>query len=214
MKQRSFNQIDKLLIGINAAMDTVFSENKKSARPFPAQTSDNDNLSQVEKAQSARYMRVNHVGEVCAQALYQSQAITARNPDTRIKMQQAAAEEIDHLAWCSQRIEELGGRKSLLNPLWYSGSFAIGSLAGIAGDKWNLGFVAETEQQVVDHLQDHLGKLPENDIRSREVVSQMQIDESSHAQQAIDAGGAELPVMIKKAMSLASRFMTRTAHWI
>ena len=171
-------------------------------------------MPEAEKRQSARYMRVNHVGEICAQALYQSQALTARNPAVRENMQDAADEEIDHLAWCERRIEELGGRKSILNPLWYTGSFAIGVIAGVAGDKWNLGFVAETENQVVKHLDSHLGKLSKSDLRSREVVHQMKEDEARHEQQAKQAGAAELPAPAKGLMKCASAIMTRTAHWI
>ena len=159
-------------------------------------------------------MRVNHVGEICAQALYHSQALTARDPRIRERMQRAAAEENDHLAWCEQRIRELGARQSLLNPLWRIGAFTIGTTAGLAGDKWNLGFVAETERQVVAHLEDHLGKLPENDTRSREVVAQMKEDEHRHAQAAITAGAAELPPPVKGLMRLASKVMTSTAHWV
>ena len=159
-------------------------------------------------------MRINHVGEICAQALYQSQALTSRSPEIRKKMKQASEEEIDHLAWCEQRLGELGGRKSYLNPIWYAGSFAIGTAAGLAGDKWNLGFVAETEKQVVEHLDGHLGKLPKSDVRSREVVSQMKEDEAKHAEEAVDAGAAELPPPVRSLMKIASGIMTRTAYWI
>ena len=159
-------------------------------------------------------MRVNHVGEICAQALYQSQALTAKDPSLRAKMQSAADEEVDHLAWCEQRLEELGSRKSILNPVWYAGSFAIGAAAGIAGDKWNLGFVAETERQVVEHLESHLTVLPEQDRRSREVVEQMKQDEAEHARMAVGAGAAALPAPVKSLMKLASRVMTRTAYWL
>lgn len=188
----------------------------RTKRPFPASTEvvEDTELSEQEKRESAGYMRVNHVGEICAQALYQSQALTASDPNLRAKMQSAAAEEVDHLAWCEQRLEELGSRKSVLNPLWYAGSFAIGATAGIAGDKWNLGFVAETERQVVEHLESHLAVLPEQDHRSREVVEQMKHDESEHAKMAVDAGAAMLPAPVKSLMKLASRVMTRTAYWL
>ncbi len=160
--QRQFSPADELIIGLSKVLETLFVK-PKASREFPADHVDGDDLSDQDRTQSSRYMRVNHVGEICAQALYQSQAFTARDEATRESMRQAAAEEVDHLAWCEQRIEELGGRKSLLNPLWYVGSFAIGTLAGIAGDKWNLGFVAETERQVADHLEGHLGMFPKND---------------------------------------------------
>ena len=159
-------------------------------------------------------MRINHVGEVCAQALYHSQAVTARDHTTRRQMEEAAREEVDHLAWCEQRLDELGSRKSYLNPVWYAGSFAIGALAGIAGDRWNLGFVAETERQVVEHLEGHLGKLPSRDFRSQDVVAAMKADEARHADHAVAAGAAELPPAVRSAMRGVSRIMTGTAHWV
>jgi ubiquinone biosynthesis monooxygenase Coq7 len=159
-------------------------------------------------------MRINHSGEVAAQALYQGQALTARLPGVRDKMERAAEEENDHLVWCERRINELGSHKSYLNPFWYAGSFAIGALAGAAGDKWSLGFVAETERQVVRHLDEHLSRLPEHDQRSRAVLEQMKEDEGHHATVALEAGGAELPEPVKKLMSLTSRVMTRTAYWV
>lgn len=212
---RQFSPIDRLIIGIGDAIQTLCAP-ARTKRLFPASTEvvEDAELSEQEKRESAGYMRVNHVGEICAQALYQSQALTASDPDLRAKMQSAAAEEVDHLAWCEQRLEELGSRKSVLNPLWYAGSFAIGAAAGVAGDKWNLGFVAETERQVVEHLESHLAVLPEQDHRSREVVEQMKQDESEHAEMAVDAGAAMLPAPVKSLMKLASRVMTRTAYWL
>jgi len=164
-KKRGFSPIDRMIIGFGETLNTLFAA-PRASRPLPTNSADVE-LSTEERKKSAAYMRVNHVGEVCAQALYQSQALTASEPSVREQMRQAANEEVDHLAWCEQRLDELGARKSLLNPLWYSGAFAIGTIAGIAGDKWNLGFVAETEKQVVDHLESHLSSLPENDTRSR-----------------------------------------------
>jgi ubiquinone biosynthesis monooxygenase Coq7 len=155
-------------------------------------------------------MRVNHVGEICAQALYQGQALTARNADTRQALEQAAREEQDHLAWCAERIRELGGRPSLLNPLWYAGSFAIGALAGAVGDRWSLGFLAETERQVEEHLAGHLDQL--HDGRTRAVVAAMQDDEARHRASALDLGGEELPEPVKRAMRLASKVMTSVAY--
>ena len=212
---RQFSQIDRLIISIGDALETLCAP-ARTERPFPAATdiSADTDLSAREKQESAGYMRVNHVGEVCAQALYQSQALTATDPELKARMQSAADEEVDHLAWCEQRLEELGSRKSVLNPLWYAGSFAIGTVAGLAGDKWNLGFVAETENQVVDHLESHLTVLPENDQRSRELVEQMKKDESAHAKMATDAGAADLPLPVKSLMKFASRIMTRTAYWL
>ena len=211
--QRQYTPTDELIGGISRALETLFAK-PTAKRNFPSSESADGELSDADRLQSSRYMRVNHVGEICAQALYNSQALTARDAATRDSMRQAAQEEVDHLAWCEQRIEELGGRKSLLNPLWYAGSFAIGTLAGIAGDRWNLGFVAETERQVVDHLEGHLGKLPEDDRRSREVVAQMKTDEQHHGEQAVAAGAAELPPPIKRLMKCASGVMTRTAYWV
>jgi len=159
-------------------------------------------------------MRIDHTGEVCAQALYQGQSLTARLPEVRKKMERAAAEENDHLDWCERRIEELGGRTSLLNPLWYAGSFAIGALAGLAGDKWSLGFVAETEQQVGEHLDEHLEQVPPQDAKSRAILEQMKQDELQHANQALAGGGVPLPAPVKLAMRLSSKVMTRTVYWL
>ena len=157
-------------------------------------------------------MRVNHAGEVCAQALYQGQALTARRKETRDQMKQASDEENDHLAWCRQRLKELGGHTSLLNPLWYTGSFAIGAVSGLIGDKWSLGFLAETEHQVVNHLERHLQKLPPDDSKSRLILEQMKLDEAQHETSAHNAGAADLPEPVKKLMELASIVMTTTAY--
>lgn len=159
-------------------------------------------------------MRINHTGEVCAQALYQGQALTARMPETRKRLERSAREENDHLVWCSARLDELSDRKSLLNPLFFAGSFAIGAAAGLAGDRWSLGFVVETERQVEDHLDDHLGQVPARDERTRAILEQMKADEVCHAQVAKAAGGAELPAPIRTAMRLASRVMTRSVYWV
>ena len=159
-------------------------------------------------------MRINHAGEVAAQGLYEGQSLTARLPEVREKMERAAMEENDHLAWCESRINELGSHKSLLNPLWYGGSLAIGAIAGLAGDKWSLGFVTETERQVVHHLDSHLAQLNENDQKSRAILEQMKEDEGQHATTALHAGGAELPQPIKKLMSLTSKVMTKAAYRI
>ncbi len=171
---------------------------------------DNDGL----KQRSASLMRVNHVGEVCAQALYQGQALTSRSHKIRNKMQHAADEEIDHLDWCFRRIEELDSHTSYLNPVWYLGSFLIGIGAGIAGDKWSLGFLAETEKQVVEHLESHLGLLPEEDVVSRAVVEQMAEDEAKHKDMAIESGAAELPKPIIRLMKLSAKVMTSVSEKI
>ncbi|HBV21602.1 MAG TPA: demethoxyubiquinone hydroxylase family protein [Nitrosomonas sp.] len=205
--------IDKLIIGFDGALRTLLTP-AHTARPVPGSDLPETDLTVPEKDLSAALMRINHVGEVCAQALYQGQSLTARNDMVQQTLVQAAREETEHLAWTERRIAELGGRKSLLNPIWYGGSFAIGMLAGVMGDKWNLGFLAETEKQVGEHLFGHLQRLPQNDEKSRAIVSQMQIDEASHATMALSHGGAELPLSVKFAMKLSSKVMTQTAYWI
>lgn len=213
MKTRNLSALDNLLIGLDQALRTVCAP-AQSQRPAPEVHDDDTALSASQREAAARLMRVNHAGEVAAQALYRGHAVSARTGALRGHMQRAAEEETDHLAWCEQRLEELGSRTSLLNPLWYAGSFAIGALAGLAGDKWSLGFVAETEQQVVRHLEDHLTRLPAEDAQSRAILEQMRKDEAQHATVAIEAGGAELPEMVKRAMALTSAVMTRSAYWL
>ena len=188
-----------------------------SSRPNPADAvvdATQVALTDAERRGSGALMRVNHVGEVCAQALYQAQALTARTPELRRQMAQAAREETDHLAWTQSRLDELGDRPSLLNPLWYAGSFAIGLAAGAMGDRMSLAFVVETENQVEQHLAGHLDRLPINDSRSRAVVEQMKVDEAKHAQWANDAGARRLPLPLKAMMKVAARVMTTTAHRI
>jgi 3-demethoxyubiquinol 3-hydroxylase len=206
-------QIDKLIHTFDSGLRTVFT-NAQAARPRPDATLDEPALDDASKAHAAALMRVNHVGEVCAQALYSGQALTSKNPQIVSALKHAAAEETDHLAWCEGRISELGGRKSLLNPVWYAGSFALGALAGALGDKWNLGFLAETEHQVAAHLQNHLNQLDESDIKTRTIVEQMQQDEAAHALEANQLGASELPAPVKAGMKLASRIMTSTAYYI
>ncbi|QUP52769.1 2-polyprenyl-3-methyl-6-methoxy-1,4-benzoquinone monooxygenase [Ralstonia syzygii] len=191
----------------------------RASRPNPADAivahaDDGGKLSDVERRHAAGLMRVNHVGEVCAQALYQGQALFARAPAIRAQLDEAAREEEDHLAWCAQRLQELNDRPSLLNPLWYAGAFAIGALAGRLGDKISLGFVAETERQVEHHLDGHLDRLPEQDARSRAIVAQMRDDEVRHGDNARAAGGIDLPTPVREAMRIASRIMTTTAYRI
>ncbi|MCY4050769.1 MAG: 2-polyprenyl-3-methyl-6-methoxy-1,4-benzoquinone monooxygenase [Gammaproteobacteria bacterium] len=210
---RKLSSLDRILTEASRALFTIYGKPTET-RPYPATSNNPESFSNNDRRRSAAYMRVNHTGEVCAQALYQSQAMTARQSLNQAYMQHSANEEIDHLAWCEQRMNELGGRKSLLNPLWYAGSFVIGAVAGLIGDKWNLGFVAETENQVVEHLESHLTHLPETDLRSREVIEQMKADEAQHASQAVRAGAATLPTPIKFLMKIGSRIMTRTAYRI
>ena len=203
--------LDQLIIGFDKALRTVFAP-ARSVRPVPGDNLPEATLSDEERRHVAALMRINHCGEICAQALYQGQAVMSRDPVVRRELEQASNEETEHLAWTEQRIAELGGRKSLLNPLWYGGSFALGMLAGRLGDRWNLGFLAETERQVEDHLSGHLAQLPADDLRSREIVAQMKVDEARHAQTAVGLGAHELPAPAKQLMKLASRVMTVTAY--
>jgi len=171
-------------------------------------------MDEAERKKAAALMRVNHSGEICAQALYQGQALTARDPAVQQKLEHAAQEETEHLAWTAKRVHELGGHLSLLNPFWYTGSLAIGAVAGLIGDKWNLGFLAVTERQVGEHLQSHLDRLPPQDEKSRAIVVQMYADEIGHAEMASSLGGAELPQPVQLAMKLNSKVMTNTAYWV
>ena len=214
MGARTYSFLDTVLISIDNGIRTVYGRPPVTERQNPAANCAETDLSTHDKRHAARLMRVNHAGEVAAQALYEGQALTARLPDVRDKMERAALEENDHLEWCAQRTRQLGDHTSLLNPLWYAGSLAIGALAGLAGDKWSLGFVAETEHQVVRHLEQHLQELPAQDQKSRQILEQMKLDEAHHATTALEAGAAELPAAVKKLMALTSRIMTRTAYWI
>lgn len=203
-------RIDDLIIAFDKGLRTVFAP-ARSVRATPGGELPDADMDVAQRALAAALMRVNHTGEVCAQALYQGQALTARDSAARAALEQAALEETEHLAWTEGRITELGGRKSLLNPLFYAGSFAIGAAAGALGDRWNLGFLAETERQVVRHLEGHLGRLPETDRKSRAIVEQMRDDEARHATSALQHGGAELPAPVKAAMQASSKVMTGTA---
>ena len=204
--------LDRLLGSMDAALRTL-SGQARASRPVP-QIPDATPLTPDERALSGALMRVNHVGEVCAQALYQAQALTARSPALRHQMTAAAREELDHLAWTEQRLRELDARPSLLNPLWYGGAFALGLLAGRAGDRWSLGFVVETERQVEEHLAGHLERLPAGDLASREIVARMQEEEARHGRDAQEAGAAALPAPLRWAMRGAAKVMTRTAHHV
>lgn len=205
--------IDGFIVEFDKGLRTLLAK-APTARPYPDAQLDEAPLSDAEKKHAAALMRINHTGEICAQALYQGQALTAQDPVVQEKLKQAAWEETEHLAWTSKRVDELGSHLSFLNPMWYTGSLALGAVAGLMGDKWNLGFLAETERQVGAHLQSHLDSLPEQDLKSRAVVKQMYVDEVSHADMAIELGGAELPLPVKLAMRGMSKVMTNTVYWV
>lgn len=213
MTTRHYSRLDQCLINFDQGLRTVFGRPIEQ-RACPTTDIPDPQLSPSERKHSIGLMRVNHAGEVSAQALYQAQALTARSSTTHTSMKQAATEENDHLAWCKDRLDELGGHTSYLSPLWYLGSFAIGTIAGLAGDKWSLGFLAETEKQVVRHLETHLEKLPLADHKSRKIVTQMKEDEAEHATMAVKTGGAKLPRPLRKIMKLLSGVMTKTAYRI
>lgn len=203
-------RMDDLIIGFDRGLRTLFAP-ARSTRATPGENLADGDMDAAQRALAASLMRVNHSGEICAQALYQGQALTARDSRARAALEAAAQEETEHLAWTEKRIAELGGRKSLLNPLWYAGSFAIGAAAGALGDKWNLGFLAETERQVEQHLEGHLARLPDTDQKSRAIVEQMRADEARHASTARQHGGAELPAPVKVVMQASSKLMTETS---
>jgi len=205
--------LDRLIVEFDKGLRTLFSQ-AHSARPHPDASMPDIPLEDAERKHAAGLMRINHSGEICAQALYQGQALTARDPAVQKELQHAAQEETEHLAWTAQRVHELGGHLSVLNPLWYSGSLALGAVAGMLGDKWNLGFLSETERQVGGHLQSHLEKLPAQDAKSRAIVQQMYTDETGHSEMARQMGGAELPGPIKLAMRATSKILTHTAYRI
>jgi 3-demethoxyubiquinol 3-hydroxylase len=207
------NLIDRFIAEFDQGLRTVLAE-AQTLRPFPDRDKSESQLSDSEKRRAAALMRINHSGEVCAQALYNGQALTARNPATEAALREASQEETEHLAWCEKRIRELGSHKSFLNPMFYAGSFALGAFAGALGDKWNLGFLAETENQVGKHIEGHLKRLPDQDEKSRAILEQMKIDEARHATTAITNGGAPLPLPVKLAMELSSKIMTKTTYWI
>lgn len=211
---RNYSPIDQLMMNLDTGMRTLFGRPKITERPNPAENIKETELSEAERELAGRLMRVNHSGEVAAQGLYQGQALTAKLPKVRDKMQRAAEEENDHLDWCEHRVVEMGTHLSYMNPVWYAGSVAIGAIAGLAGDKWSLGFVTETENQVVHHLDSHLDQITEKDQKTRAILKQMKEDEMNHATIALNAGGAPLPTPVKKLMGLTSKVMTRTAFWL
>ena len=214
MNAREYSPLDHLVMNLDQALRTLAGRPLTTERPDPAEAVAEGELTASEKDVSARLMRINHAGEVSAQGLYQGQALTAKLPQVRERMERAAAEENDHLVWCENRVKALGGHLSYLNPLWYAGSFTIGALAGAVGDKWSLGFVAETERQVIRHLDSHLQRISTRDHKSRAVIEQMKLDEAHHGNMAKAAGGAELPAPVKWLMQCTSKIMTGTAWWI
>lgn len=205
--------LDPLLIATDSVLRTLFAR-PQASRPMPRPVGTPTALGQADRRAAGAMMRVNHVGEICAQALYVAQAASTRDPSLRAHFEEAAREETDHLAWTRQRLDELGARPSLLNPLWYAGAFGLGCVAGRLGDRLSLGFVAETERQVEAHLDGHLGRLPHGDTASRAVIVQMKADEARHAAEAVDAGAAELPAPARALMRAAARVMTTVAHRI
>ena len=212
MRERNLTPLDRLLAGANNALRTIAAPAGRPARDNPATGIAEADLSDRQKAHAAGLMRVNHAGEVAAQGLYQGHAAVARDRDIEEQMHQAAEEEFDHLAWCEQRLQELGEKPSLLSPVWYSGAFLIGAASGVLGDKWSLGFIAETEKQVCAHLDSHLDHLPDADARSRAIVTQMRDEEQEHGENAKEAGAAELPEPVRELMKLTARVMTGTAY--
>jgi ubiquinone biosynthesis monooxygenase Coq7 len=211
---RRLSRLDQLIGETETVLRTLSGNAYRASRPNPADAEPQPPLDAAQRQQAARLMRVNHTGEVCAQALYQGQALTAKLPTVREEMAQSAREEIDHLVWCEQRLKELDSRTSLLNPVWYGLSFAIGATAGVIGDRLSLGFVAATEERVCEHLREHLDALPSEDRRSRRIVEQMLVDEAEHGKKALDAGGWDFPRPLKRAMTRAASLMTRSSYWI
>jgi 3-demethoxyubiquinol 3-hydroxylase len=212
MEDRRLSSLDRLLSGLDSALRAVAAPSPRAARPFPAEDVPEQSLSDAERRHAAALMRVNHAGEVAAQGLYQGHAAVARSAETAAHMRAAADEERDHLAWCEQRLTELHARPSRLRPLWYAGSWLIGAASGGLGDRWSLGFVAETERQVSEHLTGHLDRLPAGDGRSRALVRQMREEERQHGHAATRAGAARLPSAVRGLMQGASRIMTTTAY--
>lgn len=204
--------LDRLLAGAGTALRAVAGPASRASRQYPAADIPEADLDDAQESHAAGLMRVNHAGEVAAQGLYQGHAAVARDPAIEEQMQRAADEEFDHLAWCEQRLNELNASPSRLSPIWYAGAFAIGAASGLLGDKWSLGFIAETEKQVCAHLDSHLDQLPDADARSRAIVTQMRDEEAEHGANAIDAGAAELPGPIRRLMQLSAKVMTSTAY--
>lgn len=217
MKSRNYSNFDRAILAFDSFLGNLNPASPVSARdnrPYPGESHEESRLNDSEKRYVSGLMRVNHAGEIAAQALYKAQALTSKSSDLKQSMLQSADEEIDHLDWCEARLRELDDHVSYLSPVWYSGSFGIGLIAGCFGDKWNLGFLAETEHQVVDHLDKHLAQLPKHDQRSRAILEQMRTDELQHAITAESAGANSLPKGVKTLMKLTSKIMTKTAYRI
>ena len=212
MQSRKQTRLDQLLSGVNKALTTLVAPDERISRTYPAATLDKVQLDERQRLHAAGLMRVNHAGEVAAQGLYQGHAAVARDRSIEEQMQKAADEEFDHLAWCEQRLDELGEKPSRLSTVWFGGAFAIGALSGVFGDKWSLGFIAETERRVCEHLDGHLDKLPDEDARSRTIVTTMRDEEAAHGENAIAAGAAELPQAVKTLMQATAKLMTTTAY--
>jgi ubiquinone biosynthesis monooxygenase Coq7 len=211
---RQYSLLDKICIGVDQALRALTNQAHTSGEAYPAGATTDETMTDTQRKHSAGLMRINHAGEVCAQALYHGQALASRRNDVQEKMQQAALEEGDHLEWCKRRLDELDSHTSYLNPLWYAGSFCIGMAAGMIGDKWSLGFVVETERQVIKHLSSHLALLPTSDQRSYKILERMESDEAHHRDQAMHAGAQELPGYIKSVMALSSKVMVKTAYYL
>ena len=209
---RQYSPIDKAIVNLDKALKTLIPFSNRSHQPNPADKHENNDVEPQQLKHIAGLMRINHTGEVCAQGLYQGQAATAKLTEVRTTMEQAADEEIDHLVWCEERLKQLNARTSLLNPAFYGLSFSIGAIAGLIGDKYSLGFVAATEEQVCKHLQSHLEQIPESDQKSRAILQQMLVDEKKHATVALQSGGVDYPAHVKQFMSLVAKVMTKTTY--
>lgn len=211
---RHYSFLDKLCLGVDQAVRALMGNVKTSGIDYPGKNIEDSELNDKQRKHAAALMRINHAGEICAQALYHGQGVVSRSLEVQEKMHLAAIEEGDHLTWCQQRLNELGSHSSYLNPVWYAGSFCIGMVAGMVGDKWSLGFVAETERQVIAHLQNHLNTLPAEDKRSHSILQKMEADETKHRDDAVSLGAKNLPWFIQKGMSLTSKIMVKTAYYI
>lgn len=212
--QRYYTFMDKICLGLDQAVRALTDTPKTTGAVYPGKGIEEPILSDEQRKHAAGLMRVNHAGEICAQALYHGQSVVSKTPELEAHLQAAALEEGDHLAWCKQRLDELNSHPTYLSPFWYMGSFSIGLMAGIIGDEWSLGFVAETERQVIKHLEKHLALLPADDKRSYAILQKMEMDEAKHRDEAIESGAHELPGPIKHLMGLASKVMVKTAYWI
>ena len=211
--ERTLSFLDKICLGFDQALRTITNHPQTTGAPYPAENAPHQDLSAEQRKHSASLMRINHAGEVCAQALYHGQSLVSKSREVQDKLQHAAIEEGDHLAWCKERLDELGSHPSYLNPLWYAGSFCIGLTAGMIGDAWSLGFLAETERQVIKHLEGHLDRLPKEDERSFAILKQMELEEAKHRDDAVALGAKELPKVVKAGMGLTAKIMVKTSYY-